>query len=65
MEKERITVPRFRGSKVDKIKKIDMFTKLREPYKETSSVGGTCGYYLVDQMIEINCVFQFQLSVFS
>ncbi|KAL3283936.1 hypothetical protein HHI36_018104 [Cryptolaemus montrouzieri] len=41
MEKDRVTMPRFRGSKLEKIKKIDIFTKLREPYKETSSVGGT------------------------
>lgn len=44
-EAERITMLRYRGSKLSKVKNIDIFPKIEEPFKETSSVGGTCKYY--------------------
>ncbi|XP_028135870.2 endoplasmic reticulum-Golgi intermediate compartment protein 2 [Diabrotica virgifera virgifera] len=41
MEQEKVTLLRYRGSKLDKVKKLDMFPKVEETFKETSSVGGT------------------------
>ncbi|XP_076264874.1 endoplasmic reticulum-Golgi intermediate compartment protein 2 [Rhynchophorus ferrugineus] len=41
METEKISIPRYRGSKLNKLKKIDIFPKVEDPYKVTSSVGGT------------------------
>lgn len=40
---------RYRGSKLNKVKKLDMFPKIEEPFKETSSVGGTCEKRLFDE----------------
>lgn len=37
---------RHRGSKLSKVKKLDMFPKIEEPFKETSSIGGTCKYLI-------------------
>lgn len=42
MEKEKISIPRYRGSKLNKVKELDLFPKVEDDYKETSSVGGTC-----------------------
>ncbi|XP_056631411.1 endoplasmic reticulum-Golgi intermediate compartment protein 2 [Diorhabda sublineata] len=41
MEAEKVTMLRYRGSKLSKVKKLDMFPKVEETFKETSSVGGT------------------------
>ncbi|CAH1113292.1 unnamed protein product [Psylliodes chrysocephalus] len=41
MESEKVTMLRYRGSKLSKVKKLDMFPKVEEPFKETSPVGGT------------------------
>jgi hypothetical protein len=42
MDTEKVTMLRYRGSKLSKVKKIDIFPKIEETFKETSSVGGTC-----------------------
>ncbi|KAL1516269.1 hypothetical protein ABEB36_000188 [Hypothenemus hampei] len=50
MEFEKVSLPRYRGSKLNKVKKIDMFPKLEDPYKMTSSVGGTfsiIGFFII------------------
>lgn len=44
MESEKVTMLRYRGSKLSKVKKLDMFPKVEEPFKETSPVGGTCKF---------------------
>ncbi|XP_018567670.1 endoplasmic reticulum-Golgi intermediate compartment protein 2 [Anoplophora glabripennis] len=41
METEKVTMLRYRGSKLSKVKKLDIFPKVDETFKETSSVGGT------------------------
>ncbi|KAJ8940662.1 hypothetical protein NQ314_010638 [Rhamnusium bicolor] len=41
METEKVTILRYRGSKLSKVKKLDIFPKVEETFKETSSVGGT------------------------
>ncbi|CAG9855773.1 unnamed protein product [Phyllotreta striolata] len=41
MESEKVTMLRYRGSRLSKVKKLDMFPKVEETFKETSSVGGT------------------------
>ncbi|ENN79004.1 hypothetical protein HUJ04_003524 [Dendroctonus ponderosae] len=41
MEKEVVSIPRFRGSRLNRVKKMDIFPKVEDPYKMTSSVGGT------------------------
>ncbi|XP_023021334.2 endoplasmic reticulum-Golgi intermediate compartment protein 2 [Leptinotarsa decemlineata] len=41
MEPEKVTMLRYRGSRLSKVKKLDIFPKVEEPFKETSSVGGT------------------------
>ncbi|CAH1366343.1 hypothetical protein MTP99_007694 [Tenebrio molitor] len=41
MDTEKVTMLRYRGSKLSKVKKIDIFPKIEETFKETSSVGGT------------------------
>ncbi|RZC35060.1 COPIIcoated ERV and/or ERGIC N domain containing protein [Asbolus verrucosus] len=41
MESEKVTMLRYRGSKLSRMKKIDIFPKIEETFKETSSVGGT------------------------
>ncbi|EEZ99853.1 endoplasmic reticulum-Golgi intermediate compartment protein 2 [Tribolium castaneum] len=41
MDTEKVTMLRYRGSKLSKIKKIDIFPKIEETFKEKSSVGGT------------------------
>lgn len=46
MEGEKVSIPRYRGSRLNKVKKMDIFPKIEDPYKMTSSVGGTCEYYL-------------------
>lgn len=52
MEQEKVTMLRYRGSKLNKVKELDLFPKVEDGYKETSSVGGTgiqlnCLYFLV------------------
>ncbi|CAH1119719.1 unnamed protein product [Phaedon cochleariae] len=41
MEPEKVTMLRYRGSKLSKVKKFDIFHKVEEPFIESSSVGGT------------------------
>jgi len=41
MESEKVSIPRFRGSRLNRVKKMDIFPKVEDPYKMTSSVGGT------------------------
>ncbi|XP_066256579.1 endoplasmic reticulum-Golgi intermediate compartment protein 2 [Euwallacea similis] len=41
METEKVSIPRYRGSRLNKVKKMDIFPKIEDPYKMTSSVGGT------------------------
>lgn len=41
MEGEKVSIPRYRGSKLSKVKKMDIFPKVEDPYKMQSSVGGT------------------------
>lgn len=41
MEDEKVSILRYRGSKLDKVKELDIFPKLEDDIKETSSVGGT------------------------
>lgn len=41
---EKVSI-RFRGSKVSKLKELDLFPKVEDTYKETSKVGGTCKNY--------------------
>ncbi|XP_030752770.1 endoplasmic reticulum-Golgi intermediate compartment protein 2 [Sitophilus oryzae] len=41
MDGEKVSIPRYRGSKLNKVKKLDIFLKVEDPYKLTSSVGGT------------------------
>ncbi|KRT84312.1 hypothetical protein AMK59_1746 [Oryctes borbonicus] len=41
MEKENISLLRYRGSKLNKVKELDIFPKLEETFKQKSSVGGT------------------------
>ncbi|XP_066148144.1 endoplasmic reticulum-Golgi intermediate compartment protein 2 [Euwallacea fornicatus] len=41
MENEKVSIPRYRGSRLNKVKKMDIFPKIEDPYKMTSSVGGT------------------------
>lgn len=41
MDQERVTLLRHRGSKLDKVKELDLFPKVEDGYKETSTVGGT------------------------
>ncbi|XP_060520120.1 endoplasmic reticulum-Golgi intermediate compartment protein 2 [Cylas formicarius] len=41
METDKVSIPRYRGSRLNKVKKLDIFPKIEETYKETSSVGGT------------------------
>ncbi|CAH0545850.1 unnamed protein product [Brassicogethes aeneus] len=41
MDSDKVTMLRYRGSKLAKVKKLDMFPKIEETYKETSRVGGT------------------------
>lgn len=41
MGQEKVSMLRYRGSKLDKVKELDFFPKVEDGYKETSSVGGT------------------------
>lgn len=43
MNEENSNVPliRYRGSKIAKVKNIDIFTKIKDSYTDTSSIGGT------------------------
>lgn len=41
MEQQKLTMLRHRGSKLTKVKLLDLFPKVEESYKKTSSVGGT------------------------
>nr|CAI5817768.1 unnamed protein product [Callosobruchus analis] len=41
MGNEKVTMLRYRGSKFSSVKKLDIFPKVEEPFKETSPVGGT------------------------
>ncbi|XP_050311600.1 endoplasmic reticulum-Golgi intermediate compartment protein 2 [Anthonomus grandis grandis] len=41
MESEKVSIPRYRGSKLNKVKKMDIFPKIEDPYKIQSSVGGS------------------------
>lgn len=41
-EKENIRFLRYRGSKLGKVKQLDIFPKVEETFKQKSSVGGTC-----------------------
>lgn len=45
---EQVTMLRHRGSKLSKVKELDIFPKVEEGYKETSSVGGT-GIYILSE----------------
>lgn len=42
MEQEKVSIIRYRGSKLSKVKELDLFPKIEETYKETSPIGGTC-----------------------
>lgn len=41
MAQEKVSMLRYRGSKLDKVKELDFFPKVEDEFKETSSVGGT------------------------
>ncbi|KAF5298170.1 hypothetical protein FQA39_LY02594 [Lamprigera yunnana] len=41
MEKEKITIVRYRGSKIQKVKELDLFPKIDEKCKQQSTIGGT------------------------
>lgn len=41
MAQDKVSMLRYRGSKLDKVKELDFFPKVEDGYKETSSVGGT------------------------
>lgn len=41
MESEKVSFLRYRGSKLNKVKELDAFPKIPEPYVKTSPVGGT------------------------
>lgn len=41
MEKENVTLLKYRGSKLNKVKELDFFPKVEETFKQKSSVGGT------------------------
>lgn len=41
MGQEKVSMLRYRGSKLDKVKELDFFPKVQDDFKETSSVGGT------------------------
>lgn len=42
METQKVTMLRYRGSKVAKVKELDIFPKVKETYKEPTAVGGSC-----------------------
>ncbi|KAK4876076.1 hypothetical protein RN001_012498 [Aquatica leii] len=41
MEQEKVTIVRYRGSKIHKVKELDLFPKIDEKCKEQSTFGGT------------------------
>lgn len=45
MEKDNISLIRFRGSKLSQVKELDLFPKVEETYKETSTIGGTLTFF--------------------
>lgn len=46
MDSEKVTMLRYRGSRLSsKVKKLDMFPKIEETFKEPTKIGGTCMYY--------------------
>lgn len=45
MAQEKVSMLRYRGSKLNKVKELDFFPKVEDDFKETSSVGGTCTRY--------------------
>ncbi|KAF2892556.1 hypothetical protein ILUMI_13616 [Ignelater luminosus] len=45
MEQEKVSIVRYRGSKLSKVKELDLFPKIEETYKETSSIGGTLSLF--------------------
>lgn len=64
METEKVTMLRYRGSKLSKVKKLDIFPKVEETFKETSSVGGTCKVIeIYDFLIEL--FMHFPVSIIS
>ncbi|CAG9763329.1 unnamed protein product [Ceutorhynchus assimilis] len=71
METEKVSIPRYRGSRLNKVKKMDIFPKVEDPYKMTSSVGGTfsiIGFMIISWLIYsetsyyLNSKFVFKFS---
>lgn len=46
MEQDKVRLLRYRGSKLSKVKELDLFPKVEEGYKESSPVGGTSKYQI-------------------
>lgn len=62
-EGEKVSFLRYRGSKINKIKELDAFPKIPEPYVKTSPVGGTCKTSSFYVKIQIKFFFYFSVSV--